>query len=217
MHRKISVTANERLKVHADAWLTHGIVLSVLVHFAAFTFWPALTVADYRPDRDETMLVIPPELDVPAPPEQLARPATPVISSADIDESVTIAPMPLEAWSVDRLAPPTRQPGETRQFEAWVPSMVAPSILNRTAVERALERNYPPLLRDAGIGGRVDVNIWLDADGSIVRAEVARGSGYPDLDAAALKVVDVMRLSPAYNRGATVRVVVTLPVVFMAR
>ncbi|CAN5894956.1 hypothetical protein BH23GEM9_BH23GEM9_30800 [soil metagenome] len=210
-----NLTANDRLKRDAEAWLPRAIVIAVAVHFALFAFWPTMSVADMKMSPPDQIMVIPPELDLPQPPEQIQRPAMPVVST-DIDESVTIPPTLMESWPTERLEAPRPRDAQPlrEEFERFVPSMVAPRLLNGPAVERALRQNYPPMLRDAGIGGRVDVNLWLDADGSIVRAEIARSSGYGALDDAALKVVDVMRLSPALNMGSAVRVIVTLPVVF---
>jgi hypothetical protein len=39
----------------------------------------------------------------------------------------------------------------------FTPMTVSPEILNRNEVQQALIREYPPLLRDVGIGGRVVV------------------------------------------------------------
>ena len=47
------------------------------------------------------------------------------------------------------------------------PFTVAPSILNRSEVVRAMEREYPPLLRDAGIGGRAVVFFFIDEEGAV--------------------------------------------------
>jgi TonB family protein len=61
------------------------------------------------------------------------------------------------------------------------------------------------------------VTVWngrLDESGGVVRAEIGRSSGYALFDEAALEVVDAMRLAPARNRGAPVRVIVTVPVRF---
>jgi protein TonB len=95
--------------------------------------------------------------------------------------------------------------------------MVAPRLLNPEEVERELRRTYPAIMRDAGVGGQVDVNLWLDENGAIVKAEVGSSSGYQSLDDAALKVVGVMKLTPAQNRGMPVRVIVTLPVLYRVR
>jgi TonB family protein len=111
-------------------------------------------------------------------------------------------------------APKRTDDGDRDGFELFVPSMIAPVLLNAREIERELARNYPPLLRDAGVSGRVDVHLWLDESGGIVRAEVAQSSGHEAFDAAALRVVRVMRLSPARNRNTPVRVIVVLPVRF---
>ena len=43
---------------------------------------------------------------------------------------------------------------------------VAKRRANRADVVRAMEREYPPLLRDAGIGGTVRVYFFIDENGS---------------------------------------------------
>jgi protein TonB len=165
------------------------------------------------------MYVIPPEVDVPEPPERIAPPATPVAGSIDISNDVTIAPTSFDAWTPEMLTPPptTGGAGDAEGFSAFVPSMVAPRLLNPEEVERELRRTYPAMLRDAGVGGEVDVNLWLDESGTIVKAEIGRSSGHQSFDEAAMKVVGVMRLAPAQNRGRPVRVIVTLPVKYNVR
>jgi TonB family protein len=167
----------------------------------------------------ELEVVAPPEIDIPPAPERLTRPAMPVIGSADVPDDATIPRIEWNRETAERIAPP---PATTRgdrddDYILFTRSMIEPRVLNQEEVERALARNYPPLLRDAGIGGQVEVQLWLDEKGGVVRAEISRTSGYEALDAAALKVVDVMRLSPALNRSQPTRVIVTIPIVFRAR
>src|SRR5688572_29605404 len=69
----------------------------------------------------------------------------------------------------------------------FTPYTVKPDLKNRTAVQNALTRNYPPLLRDAGIGGTALVWILIDEAGNSVKAQVKESSGHDALDAAALK------------------------------
>jgi periplasmic protein TonB len=96
----------------------------------------------------------------------------------------------------------------------FTPYTVKPELQNRDAVGRALVRNYPPLLRDAGIGGTTLVWILIDEQGQTVRAQVKEGSGHEALDQAALKVADIMKFSPALNRDQKVKVWIQLPIVF---
>lgn len=213
--RRNSMTANDALKLRSESWLPRSIIIAVLFHVAVFTLSPGMMTADDGFTRPDMTVFTIPELDLPSPPPPIERPAEPVVGSIDIDADVTISPTTPDAWSTTELTPPLRVESDARDgFERFVLSMVAPRLLNPEEVERELRRRYPAVLRDVGIGGDVDVNLWLDEAGAIVRSEVSRGSGYDAFDDAALKVVDAMRLSPAQNRGVPVRVIVTLPVRF---
>lgn len=96
----------------------------------------------------------------------------------------------------------------------FTPYTVKPDLKNRTAVANALTRNYPPLLRDAGIGGTALVWILIDEQGNSVKAQVKESSGHDALDQAALKVADIMQFTPALNRDQKVKVWIQLPIVF---
>jgi protein TonB len=213
----IEETANDRLKRDARSWLPRSLVLAALIHFAVLSLAPEMSVADVRTAQPTDVYVVPPPLDLPPPPEQIARPAAPVVG-VDVDVNTPYPDMTFEQWTPERLAAPKQSRTDARSdFEMFVPTMIAPALQNRAEVERELVRTYPTMLRDAGIGGQVDVQLWLDENGTIVQSQVARSSGYEALDAAALQVVRVMKLSPARNRNMPARVIVTVPVVFSVR
>lgn len=69
-------------------------------------------------------------------------------------------------------------------------------------------------MRDAGIGGTVRVNFFIDGEGRVLETRIQEGSSYAGLDQAALAVADVIRFSPALNRDQTVAVWVVFPIVF---
>ncbi|MEX0893273.1 MAG: TonB family protein [Gemmatimonadota bacterium] len=211
-------TANERLKRSSEAWFWRGLVLAVLIHVGVFSLVPATTAAAAGEDGAETSLMAPPTAPLPPPPEDIVRPAAPVVSDAVIDDHVTITSN--TDWEPGTSAlppPPPSNPTVQQRYEAFVPSMTAPRVLNRDEVEAAMRQYYPPNLRQAGIGATVDVLIWLDEQGVVQQARVAEEGPYPALDAAALRLVEVMRLSPALNRDRAVPVVVRVPVVFTVR
>lgn len=104
--------------------------------------------------------------------------------------------------------------GETPSF---TPFTVAPQLQNRDEVARALEREYPSLLRDAGVGGKVDVWIRISEQGKVQNVQVHTSSGQPALDDAALKVAQVMQFTPAMNRDKQVPVWVSIPITFQVR
>jgi TonB family protein len=99
----------------------------------------------------------------------------------------------------------------------FTPMTEAPELVNREETQRVLVRSYPPLLREAGISGSPHVAFFIDETGVVQKTEIARSSGYPALDQAALAVAKTMRFTPAKNRDRDVAVWVVIPVVFTAQ
>lgn len=97
---------------------------------------------------------------------------------------------------------------------AFTPYTVAPRLKNREETARALQRFYPDMLREAGVGGRVLVWFFIDENGRVRKYQVKESSGHDALDQAALKVADVMEFTPALNRDQKVPVWVAMPIVF---
>jgi TonB family protein len=97
------------------------------------------------------------------------------------------------------------------------PFTVAPELKNREEVLQALEDAYPPLLRDAGIGGRTFVWLRIDETGTVRETRLKESSGHEALDQAALKVAERMRFTPALNRGERVAVWIALPIAFSTK
>ena len=92
-----------------------------------------------------------------------------------------------------------------------------PELINRDEVARALMQNYPPVLRDAGIGGSPVVWFHIDAEGVVQELDLSKSSGYPALDQAALNVARTLRFTPAQLEGRDVPVWVEIPIVFTAK
>jgi len=99
----------------------------------------------------------------------------------------------------------------------FTPFTVAPRLRNNEEVARLMERSYPPLLRDAGIGGEVVLWFLIDETGALRKTQVNQSSGYPALDQAALSVASVMTFTPAMNRDRLVPVWVSIPIRFTPR
>jgi periplasmic protein TonB len=214
-------TANDQFKRGFGDWFWYSIAVAAMVHLVMFAFWPEMTAADVSGRSEElTAIDLPPEIEIPPPPEQIARPATPVVSSAQIDDDITIAPTTFDANPIENLPPPpTASVGaeDISRAPTFTPMTVRPELQNTRDVQRALERTYPPLLRDAGIGGTPVVWFFIDESGRVVRTQLSKSSGYDALDAAAMQVASVMQFSPALNRDKRVQVWVEIPIVFTAR
>ncbi len=215
-------TANEMFKRVAGAVFWGSLILATTIHMAVFALWPDMTAEAISISSDElTAITLPPEIEIPPPPEAIARPAVPVIAAGNIDETITISPTTFESNPVSELPPPPTLAEATAEDLAKAPTFtpytVRPDIKNRLEVQKALQREYPPLLREAGIGGAVQVWFFIDEEGQVVRTLVHESSGYEELDEAALMVADVIRFSPALNRDKRVPVWISLPIMFQAR
>lgn len=182
-----------------------------------FAFWPTTMVVAASADDTPLEVITLPPLELPPPPEALARPAPPV-PGVDIPDDVVI-PKIRDLWKdpPELPAPPPGPSGSETSGPAFVPYTVAPRILNAPAVLRAAEREYPALLRDAGIGGTVELLVHVSREGEVTRVEIGTSSGHAALDRAALRVAGILEMSPALNRDTRVAVLTRVPIVFRVR
>lgn len=96
----------------------------------------------------------------------------------------------------------------------FTPYTIAPTLKNREEIARTLTKMYPPLMRDAGLGGSVMMWLFIDVTGSVRKMQVKESSGFEPLDSAAVRVAAQMRFTPAQNRDVKVPVWVAIPLVF---
>lgn len=112
------------------------------------------------------------------------------------------------------VAVPEAHSQELSSRPVFTPFTVVPSVINQDEVGAALEREYPPLLRDAGIGGTVRTWLFIDEEGVVKNQLIANTSGHEALDQAALRVAPLMKFTPALNRDRPVPAWVQLPISF---
>jgi TonB family protein len=91
---------------------------------------------------------------------------------------------------------------------------VKPMLLNRDEVRLEIAARYPADMSKARIRGEVRMWLLLDEEGNVQDARVKKSSGYPQMDAASLEVVRVMRFRPAEDNGTHVSVWIEIPIVF---
>ena len=111
----------------------------------------------------------------------------------------------------------TGTPGTELLEPIFTPMTVRPEIRNRSEVQAALMREYPPILRDAGIGGQVVVWFFISETGQVLDRRVSESSGQALLDEAALHVADIVRFTPALNRDQAAQVWIEIPITFQVQ
>jgi len=211
------VTANERFKSRSEDWMAMGVVAAVVAHFALFALFPTLNAEDIDFTGDEIAVVeLPPEVKIPPPPEQIARPATPRVSSVPLDEDITIARTSFESNPIENLPPP---PAGARPSDvlSYIPRDVEPRLTNGSLIQRLLTQRYPSMLREAGISGTVVLYVYVNEQGEPEKSQVQTPSGYAQFDAAAASIADDMSFSPAMNRDKPVGVWILQKIEFKTR
>ncbi|HKK92018.1 MAG TPA: energy transducer TonB [Longimicrobiales bacterium] len=96
----------------------------------------------------------------------------------------------------------------------FIPYDTPPRLQNAQDVRRALQELYPSELKEAGVGGVVNVWLYIDETGAVQEARVSRSSGAEGLDAAALELAQIMNFESAKHRDRPVAVWVQIPVTF---
>ena len=120
------------------------------------------------------------------------------------------APEPQPAGAAE----PTDQTPQPIPQPSFTPMSVRPQLTNAENVREALTREYPAVLRDAGIGGAPVLWLYIGTDGTVQRTMVQESSGIAALDEAAQNVARAMRFTPALNRDQRVPVWVQIPIRF---
>src|SRR5690554_1484772 len=104
----VEPAANDRLKQGFNSWFWGGIAAAAVAHFAIFAFWPQMEAADVSSQTTELQQIeVLQEFEIPPPPEQIVRPAVPVISTdVDLADDITIGEVTFEENPVSELPPP---------------------------------------------------------------------------------------------------------------
>ncbi len=214
----LSLSANDRFKKTFGQWLWGGVIAATILHFGLFKFFPELTASDVSFGVHELDVVeLPPEVEIPPPPEQITRPAVPVVAATELEEDITIAPTTFEDNPVENLPPPPPDASRLGDNPVFTPFTVRPEIKNRRRAIQIVARNYPRLLKDAGIGGTVNIWVFVDTQGRVNNAQVQKSSGNKQLDEAALASAQQFVFSPALNRDQKVPVWVAIPITFSVK
>ncbi len=109
--------------------------------------------------------------------------------------------------TVERTAPPDQGTYELSAVEEL------PRLSNGADFGRQLERNYPPLLRDARVSGTVTVRFRVNEDGRVDGESISISSStHEQFNDPTIRAVRSMRFRPARVNGRPVRVWVEQPI-----
>jgi protein TonB len=147
-----------------------------------------------------------PDKETPAPPSA-AEPLVP-LRKADENRDVAPVPEPSSPCESARVRNQEKEPSENagsdsvkseQSDERECAKIVSPPV----ALGR-IEPKYPRSARRRGREGAVTVDVTVSDSGEVSGVEIVSGSGYADLDSAAVSAVRSARFSPATEDGAKV-------------
>ena len=196
------LTENVRFKAKYGKYFITGFLLSAVLHFILIVYSPEFSLAKIRKNEESFEVVdIPPEIVIPPPPAQVAKPAVPVEAEEEPEEEITIADTTPEANIP--IAPPVEE-GPT-----FTPYDTPPRPIMKT-----IKIVYPELLKKAAIEGKVILWLYLDETGKVEKVQINISSGNEMLDEAAIQAMNNARFTPALQRDTSVPVWIQWPVSF---
>ena len=187
---------------------------AILVHALLLIFFVTPRGEGFEASAEEIEVIdVPPEIKIPPPPEEIARPATPVISDEPVEEDITIAETEItENEPVPEAPPPppaaAEEVGSTFTF---TPYTVKPKCQGGCTPED-IPRHVPPMLKRSGVSCTLTVGIRIDTRGNVTATDLLRSSGNNACDQAAQAWAKTTRWSTAYNRDQAVVVWIAQPV-----
>lgn len=196
-----------------------GLFLSVVIHaaLAAVVAFPrSALVVGAQAEWKLRQVEVPPLVDVPEAPDAVRRPAPPEVSAVEVAEAVTPSGDPEPPGVDDPVPEPPRVTAASfGERPALAPPEVRPSLEAPDHFLERLERSYPRMLRDRGLGGVVVLEFFVSPRGDVSRVEVAESSGHGVLDRVAERMASEMRFLPALNRDRAVGVWVSQRICFV--
>lgn len=195
-----------------------SLIFSLALLIVAFKFFPTfeksvvntegpqelITSEDVEHTKQESAPPPPPKPPIPieAPSDDVLEDIE--ISESELDENAQVTappPPPAKKEEVEEAEP---------VFFVAVEEMPEP-IGGIAAIQEKII--YPEIAKRAGVQGRVFVKAYVNENGDVNKVELIRGIG-AGCDEAAMEAVKVTKFKPGKQRGKSVKVQVTVPVLF---
>jgi len=208
-----AVDAGTRWHDLYDRYFRIFAIVAVVLHAVLIYFVVAPRGAGFEARAEELEVIeLPPEIRIPPPPEEIARPATPVIAEEPVEEDITIAETVIEENApVPEAPPPPAAEPEVGNTFTFTPYTVKPRC-TRACDADDVTRHVPALLRRAGVSCTLTVGIRIDTSGNVTATDMLKSSGNPGCDNAAQEWARTTKWTTAMNRDQPVVVWIAQPV-----
>lgn len=227
MKEEVKKSPKANLETHKATSILMGVVVGVSILFFAFE-WSSQTqkldesiiVQDILAEEEIEITRREPTPPPPPPPPEPEAPEVIEVVEEKVETKIEIKTEDDASQRQEQTyvpPPPPKPKVEEVADEIFVVVEEQPEFPGgNTAMMKFLGDNikYPVIAQENGIQGRVITNFVVEKDGSITDVQVVRGVD-PSLDKEAVRVIQSMpKWKPGKQRGSSVRVRFTLPVVF---
>lgn len=194
-----------------------SIIISLVFLIAAFKFFPQFDKGSVKLEGPQELvnvedIVKTKQESAPPPPP---KPPIPIEApSDDVLEDIAIATTELDINEQVSAPPPPKQEVKEEEDEAvfFVAVEETPEPIGGIeAIQKKII--YPEIAKRAGVQGRVFIKAFVNEVGDVVKAEVIKGIG-AGCDEAAVQAVMQTKFKPGKQRGKSVKVQVSIPIVF---
>jgi TonB family protein len=197
------MTVHTEFKLRYRKYFDIALALSLALHIVAFAVMPNLKIKAMSTETEEIEVIdIPPEIEIPPPPKEVARPKIPVETlDEDVEEEETIEDTTLDMSDLpDAPPPPPPSRGRFLVFDK------APK------VKKYVKADYPTLAKQAEIEGIVRLQVTINERGRVIAVDVI--DGVEILRAAAVEAMWQWEFEPAEQSGNPVKATITIPLQF---
>lgn len=202
----MSARANLEFKLRYRKYLDIALITSLGIHLVAFVLLPRIQIEGSKTVIDEIEVIeIPPEVDIPPPPKEIARPKVPVESlDESVEEEETIEDTSFDPNNMPDAPPPPSSGGQEFYVFDKAPKP-----------KRIVNPEYPTFARNAGIEGTIILKITVDENGRVISVKVLKSAAQGIFDAAAIKAAQQWIFDPAEQSGNPVKATITVPLEFV--
>jgi len=206
----ITMSPKASLRADYSKYVYISLLTAVLLHAAAFAFWPEYVPSVYRlPIVVPKMFEVVPDYEEPPPPPEMPQPpveASDIIPSDDVSPDITIRRNYIPLREMLRTLPPIIEPPQfpVGGFDTY------PDVI------RECRPAYPEIARKAEVEGTVVVLVRIDETGKVVQARVEH-SDAEIFNQAALDAAFGYVFRPAEQNGYPVKATISLSFRFVLK
>ena len=200
----MALSEQQKFKLKYRKYFDIALVISLSLHLIAFAAMPTIKITPYRQEVEEIEVIeIPPEIEIPPPPKEIARPKIPIEAlDEDVAEDETIEDTVLDMEDLPEAPPPP--PPSAQEFYVFD---------KQPMVKKRVIPEYPVMARSGEIEGEVWLKVTIDERGRVMYVSVVKTTA-PIFNSPAIAAMKQWEFVAAEQSGNPVKATIMIPMRF---